>query len=438
MEKQHTLAAEIKIAGVGLHTGQLVHMILKPAPVNYGIAFVRVDLPNRPVIKVCPENVTVGEELTRCTGIKCKDAAVYTIEHLMSVLAGLKIDNLLVEIDASETPILDGSGIEFLKAIEDQGVAEQDAERKYFKIIEPIGMDGKNCSIFALPADEFKISYTLVYEHPLLGTQFFEMNLDKDDYKTQLAGARTFCMEREVSFLREQGLAKGASTQNALVFANDRVLDNQLRFPNEPARHKVLDLVGDLYMLGKPIKGHFVCLKSGHELNYKLVKKIAAQEQKFYDKAVVPMFSAEGKREFKIEDIMKIIPHRYPFLLVDKVVEVERGKKVIGLKNVTMNEQFFTGHFPARPVMPGVLMLEAMAQTAGICVLSLEENLGKVPLFITIDQVKFRKMVVPGDQLVMEIEVVKARGRLAQILAVGKVADAVVVEAEMKFALENV
>ncbi|MBF0479469.1 MAG: UDP-3-O-[3-hydroxymyristoyl] N-acetylglucosamine deacetylase [Candidatus Omnitrophica bacterium] len=435
-EKQQTIASEIKIAGVGVHTGQPVHMVLKPALDNQGIIFIRTDLPGRPAINICPENVTVGEEYDRCTGIKNGPAVVYTIEHLMSALSGLNVDNVTVEIDASETPILDGSGLEFMNAIKSAGLVEQKADRTYIKILEPVGVDGKNSSIFAFPCDELKISYTLDYDHPLLGTQFFEMVVDQNNYAEKLAGARTFCMEREVAFLREQGLAKGASTKNALVFSDDHVLDNQLRFPDEPARHKALDLLGDLSMLGKPIKGHFVGLKSGHDLNFKLVQKIALLNQKSKAQNFVPVFTAQGQREFRVEDIMKIIPHRYPFLLVDRVVETERGKKAVGIKNVSMNEQFFTGHFPGKPVMPGVLMLEAMAQTVGVCLLSMEENLGKVPLFLTVDAVKFRRMVVPGDQLIMEIEIVKAKSRIAQAKVVGKVGPDVAVEAEMKFALE--
>lgn len=409
----------------------------QPADENSGIRFVRIDLPDRPIIKVDPLNIHIDTSMPRCTAIGKGNESIYTVEHFMSVLSGLGITNLNVEINANELPGLDGSGIDFLKEIKKTGIVEQNADAPFFEVKEPIGVELNGCSIFIAPAKDFKISYTLDYDHPILRSQYFSAVIDFETYEKEIAPSRTFCLETEADDLRANGLGKGANYDNTLVVGKDSVIKNKVRFPDEFARHKVLDFIGDLYLMGMPIRGHVFAVKSGHTLNVELLKKILKQKER-YEKRPSPAFSVpEGQKEFNITDIMKVLPHRYPFLLVDKVVNIEAGKKAIGIKNVTGNEEFFQGHFPSRPVMPGVLMVEAMAQTAGVVILTNETHRGKVAFFMAVDNVKFRKVVVPGDQLVMEIEVIRDGSRVAQVSAVSKVNDEVVAEADMVFSFTD-
>ncbi len=435
--KQKTIQQSFSLSGTGLHTGNRVSAFFKPAIENHGICFVRVDLPGKPEIKACPENIHPETGLLRCSTISNHDAVVHTVEHLMSVLAGLAITNLTVELDGNELPGLDGSGLEYLQAIKKAGIVEQNADAQYFQVMETVGVSQGNSSIYIFPDNDFKISYTLDYDHPKLRSQFVSLTLQQDIFEKDIAPCRTFCLESEALELKKRGLGQGANYKNTLVVGKDGVIENQLRFSDEFARHKVLDMIGDLYLLGMPIKGRIFAVKSGHALNLALLKKISEQQKKFEkcQKTVYPDFS--GKNEININEIMKIIPHRYPFLLVDRVVEIEKGKRAVGLKNVTINDNFFAGHFPTRPVMPGVLMIEAMAQTAGVVVLTNEAHRGKVAFFMSVDNVKFRKVVVPGDQLWMEVEVVKDKQKFAQIHAQAKVNNEVVVEADMVFSFAD-
>jgi UDP-3-O-[3-hydroxymyristoyl] N-acetylglucosamine deacetylase/3-hydroxyacyl-[acyl-carrier-protein] dehydratase len=432
-QQQRTISKSFSLNGVGLHKGTHVNVHFKPAEINEGIRFIRVDLPGKPVIQLGESCVVTDPNVTRCTAISTNDVMIVTVEHLTSVLWGLGIDNLTIEIDGEELPGLDGSGLDYLTAFKNAGISEQPADKRYYKIREPIGVAQDGSSLLIVPADDFKISYTLSYDHPWLHSQFYSLAVNEKSFENQIAPCRTFVMESETKELVDRGLGKGANYQNTLVVGNNGVINNKLRFPDEFVRHKILDCIGDLFLLGFPIYGHVYATKSGHALNRQLLKKIAQQKKKYETKGFIYQPDITGGREIDVQDIMKVLPHRYPFLLVDRVIEFEIGKKAIGIKNVTMNDNFFQGHFPSRPIMPGVLMVEAMAQTAGVVVLTNPAHRGKVAFFMAVDRVKFRKVVVPGDQLVMEVEVVRDRARTTQVKGVAKVNGEVAAEADMVF-----
>lgn len=432
-DKQKTIRQEITLSGAGLHTGNPVTIRLKPASENAGITFIRVDLPGSPAIKVGIENILSDTGVPRCTTIGRNEVVIHTVEHFMSTLCGLGVDNLVIEINANELPGLDGSGMEYLKAIKNAGIIEQSAERDYIEIKEPIAVSHNGSSILIVPDQQFRVSYLLDYHEPLLRAQYFTTMVDSEHFEREIAPCRTFCLEEEARELRSQGLGRGANYQNTLVVGKNGVINNQLRFSDEFARHKVLDFIGDIYLLGKPIRGNVVAVKSGHTLNIELLKKIFQQKTYYDQRGFLPDCRLGEKTELDIRQIMKILPHRYPFLFVDRIIHLERGKKIVGIKNVTINDNFFTGHFPTRPIMPGVLMLEALAQAGGILVLTSEEHRGKVALFMSADKVRFRKLVEPGEQLTLEVEMVRDRQKTALLRGIAKVGDHIVVEAEMLF-----
>lgn len=433
MLKQKTIKQECAISGVGLHTGASSTVKFKPAPANSGITFIRVDLPGAPIIKVNADNVSAEAGMLRCTSVGKGDHVIRTVEHLMSALCGLEITNLTIEINAQELPGLDGSGIDYYNAFKNAGILEQDVEAQIYQIKEPIGVELNGCSIFVVPASDFRISYTLSYNHPLLKSQFVDFRICSETYEKEIGPARTFCLEKEAQELQSKGLGLGANFQNTLVVGDNGVINNKIRYPDEFARHKVLDFIGDLYLLGLPIRGHVYAIRSGHTLNIQLLKKIEQQKRRYERTRFVPEYDFSSAKEIDINGISKILPHRYPFLLVDRVIEIEKGKKAVGIKNVTINDNFFQGHFPQKPVMPGVMMVEAMAQTAGVVVLTSENHRGQLAFFLSADKVKFRKLVTPGDQLFMEVEVIRDRSSTAQARAVAKVAGEVVAEADMVF-----
>jgi UDP-3-O-[3-hydroxymyristoyl] N-acetylglucosamine deacetylase / 3-hydroxyacyl-[acyl-carrier-protein] dehydratase len=431
--KQKTIKNPVTLSGTGLHTGRAVRMTIKPAQENEGISFIRVDLPGKQKVQVTAVNAVMDEKVTRCTVVECQGVRIYTIEHLMAALNGLEIDNVTVEIDAEEVPGMDGSSLEFVKALERAETVEQQSDKNIFAIQEPIIVANKTSTIVIVPHDQLKVSYTLDYDHSSLRSQFYSQSVNLASFTKELAAARTFCLESEVNEIKAHGLAQGANYQNTLVMSSQGPLENTLRFPDECARHKVLDIIGDLFLLGYPVKGAVYATKSGHALNRLLVKKIEAQRQKYTSSSYVPAAPGAQGRVFNINEIMKILPHRYPFLFVDRVIEIEPGKKGIGIKNVTVNDGFFQGHFPQKPVMPGVIMIEAMAQTAGVVVLTSGAHNGKVALFMSISDVKFRKVVYPGDQLLMEVEIIRDRERTAHVKGVARVDGEVAIEAEMMF-----
>ena len=429
--QQRTISSPFQLSGKGLHKGVHSTVHFKPAGPNEGIQFVRVDLPGKPVIKLGEACVVTDPNVTRCTAISSGDVMIVTVEHLTSVLWGLGIDNLIIEINGEELPGLDGSGLDYFTAFKKAGIQHQDALKKYYRIQEPIGISHNGSSILITPADDFKISYTLDYDHPDLKSQFFSLVLNEESFECEIVACRTFVLESETRELITQGLGKGANYTNTLVVGDNGVVDNKLRFPDEFVRHKILDCIGDLFLLGFPIYGHIFATKSGHALNRQLLKKIAAQKNKYEAKWHVYESEFVSGQELNIQQIMKLLPHRFPFLLLDKALIIEMGKKAIGYKNVTINDNFFQGHFPTRPIMPGVLMVEALAQTAGVVLLTNPDHHGKLALFMAVDKIKFRKVVVPGDQLILDVEVVRNRTRTALVKGLAKVDGEVVAEAEL-------
>jgi len=436
MDKQRTIAKEIALSGIGLHTANKVEIKFRPSEVNSGIVFVRSDLPDKPEVRASIDSLLPQSRGPRRTSIGGKDFEIQTIEHLMASLAGIGIDNIRIEINNNEIPGLDGSSSKFFEILSEAGIKEQEKARNFFTLKEPIFVEEADCSIVALPSSSFKISYTLDYNHPYLKTQFLEVELIEGSFKKELVSARTFCIEDEAAQLQRQGLGRGANYENTLVIGKNGVINNQLRYDDEFIRHKIVDLLGDLYLIGAPLKAHIISLKSGHSLNLKLSKRISAQMNRYSLGAVGAGYQpADTQEQLDVSTIKKILPHRQPFLFVDKIVALEKGKRATGIKNVTINDYFFKGHFPGRPVMPGVLIVEAIAQVGGVMMLSPEQNRGKLAFFLAADNIKFRKTVVPGDQLILDVVVGKIKSKTGQVHGVAMVDGKVVAEADLMFAL---
>jgi len=437
MENQRTIAKSVKLSGVGLHTASKVNITFKPADIDQGINFIRVDSGQKIRIRADIGHLVTLLHDYRRTSIGKDNLEIHTIEHLMAALSGLRIDNLDIEIDNNEIPGMDGSSLDFVKALKESGIAEQAKPREHYSIKEPIVASENGACIIALPADTLRISYTLSYNHPLLKAQFLDVIPNPESFPQELSPARTFCLEDEAENLQNKGLGQGATYKNTLVVGKNGVINNELRFPDEFVRHKILDLMGDLYLLGPSLKAHIIAVKSGHVLNLKLVSKIRQQKDKQSVGGIKLNYHTGFGAELDASTIMKILPHRPPFLFVDRVLSLEQGKRIVAMKNVTINDYFFDGHFPGKPIMPGVIIIEAMAQAGGIMMLSSDENRGKIAYFRGADKVKFKNTVVPGDQLVLEVEVLKLKYEKgwglvkASALVEGKV----VAKAELMFAL---
>ena len=438
-EPQRTIARDVSMQGLGIHTGEPVSVRVLPAPPDTGIVFVRTDLPHRPFIPVnSAEAVDVDKSIRRTTLSK-DGVMIQTVEHFMASLWGAGIDNAYVEVTNHEMPGLDGSAIQFLQQFKAAGTVEQPVPRRYFSLREPVFVEEGESSIIVFPDRTLRVSYILNYTtHPLLKSQFVSYTLNGSaSFEESIAPARTFCLQDEAERLRAAGFGKGATFENTLVLGEAGVINNTLRFEDEFARHKILDLLGDLYLLGSHLRAHVVAIKSGHPLNVKLVKKLGqALEQ--WRLGALQSHTSEVMvgPQLDITQIEKILPHRYPFLLVDRVIELA-DSRAVGIKCVTINDYFFRGHFPGRPVMPGVLIIEAMAQVGGIILLNKPENKGKFAYFMAVDKVKFRKPVVPGDVLVLEAELGKLRTRTGQLTARALVDGKVVCEGELMFALAD-
>ena len=432
-ENQHTISKFVGLSGIGLHTGQKVNVKFKPAQEYQGIEFVRTDLEGKPRIKAHTSNLI---ERPRRTSIGIQDVEIHTIEHVLAALVGLGIDNITIELDAEELPGLDGSALPFLELLKKAGVKEQSATRNYFQPKEPLYMEEGDSSVLILPANDFRISYTMSYPDSLLKSQYASFEFSPEVFEKELAPSRTFCLQQEAEELTRQGLGKGANYENTVVVGAEGIVENTLRFEDEFVRHKICDLIGDLYLLGHPVKGHVIGIKSGHPLNIKLLKKIKHLHDRQTQASIVASSEdISNITPLDINEIKRILPHRYPFLLVDRILELKEDKYAVGIKNVTINEQFFQGHFPGRPVMPGVLIVEAMAQVVGVLLLSKRDNLGKRAYFMSIDKVKFRRMVLPGDQLRIEVSVLKLKSKIGQAYGRAIVENKVVAEAVLMFSL---
>ena len=434
MDKQKTINAKISFEGVGLHTGKETKLELLPAYADSGVTFVRQDIEPSCVIKATPYSILDPNNFPRRTSIGTNGVYVHTVEHLMAALNILGIDNVQVNIWGEEVPGLDGSAREFVDKIREIGIKEQEIERKALVVKEPLWVEEGSTSIVVLPYPKLRISYVLDYDNPTIGSGYIDVVLN-GELNSNLYEARTFCLENEVKPLLDIGLGKGANYKNTLVVSDKGVLDNKLRFPDEFVKHKILDLIGDLYLIG-PIRGHVIAIRSGHSLNIKLLDRLRRHKEKVKSAGVRSQTAyVSDKGELNTEEIMQVLPHRYPFLLVDKITYLDKGKKAVGIKSVTMNEYFFQGHFPGRPVMPGVLIVEAMAQVGGVLMLACEEHRGKLAYFMAANDIKFRRTVLPGDQLVIEVVSGKIRSKTGIVYSKALVDNKVAAEAELMFAL---
>ena len=431
-QMEQTLAAEASLEGTSLHTGEKVTLTLKPAPEGHGFRFRRIDLPDKPFIDA---DVSKVQTVERATTLAEGSVRVHTVEHVLSALVGMGIDNALIEMDANEPPIGDGSARPYVELIKQAGIVEQKAERKVWEVREPIHIEpGDGSLITIVPAKEFRISVTNVGKDGRF-VQYFSSVINPETYEKEIAPARTFTFYEDIKPLLEKGLIKGGSLENAVVVRGEEIMSKEpMRYDNEFARHKALDLVGDLMLSGKKFQGHVIAVKPGHGPNT-AAAKIVKKEYAAMKAMVPPVRLPEAEAVLKTEDILEILPHRYPFLLIDRVTGFSSDLKCTAIKNLTMNEQFFQGHFPGKPVMPGVLQLEAMAQTASVLILRLPDNHGKIGYFLSADNVRFRKPVVPGDTLFIEAEITKMRRNIGQAVATCTVNGEVVSSAELKFAV---
>ena len=409
MEKQRTLASSASLTGSALHTGENVTLTILPAPVGHGFKFQRTDLPDEPVVDAAAAYVKTVERATTLVQGMVK---IHTVEHVLSALTGMGVDNALIQMDANEPPIGDGSASEYIALIKNAGIVEQDAPRRYLEIREPITVESNGSILVILPDSKFRISCTQVGPEGRF-TQFRSTEITPEIYEKEIAPARTFVFYEDVKPLMDKGLIKGGSLENAIVARGDSVLSKEpLRFTDEFVRHKILDIVGDLALCGRFIRGHVVAVKPGHGINTEMAKLLAERVNAVAPAAAKPVPASAGALD--INAVMHILPHRYPFLMVDRIVEFDGELKATGVKAVTINEPYFQGHFPGHPVMPGVLQLEAMAQVASIVMMRRTENEGKIGYFMSADEVKFRKPVMPGDTLFIECELTSAKKRLGK------------------------
>lgn len=457
LKNQRTIGKEVALEGVGLHTGVETTMTFKPAPAGTGYVFQRVDLDGSPTIKADIEHVI---DISRGTTIAQGDVKVHTVEHVLSSLAGLSIDNCIIELNNIEPPVIDGSSKPFVDGLLSAGLVEQESPKEYLEISKTLIYhdEEKGIDLVIIPSDEFRITYMTDYRNPALGTQYTSMYSLEEEYVTEFASARTFAFLSEVEMLKEQGLIKGASLESGLLIVDKELGkdelahlkklfnvngevkagttgifdDRPLRFYNEPVRHKVVDLIGDFALLGIPIKGHVLAARAGHASHVEMVRKMRKiyQERQLKKKY---QRTAATSYVFDINAIQRLLPHRYPFLLVDRILELEPGERVTGIKNVTANEPFFQGHFPEHPIMPGVLVIEAMGQVGGVLLLNESSEPEKSVVYFTgLDNVKFRRPVMPGDTIYFRVEMIYNRRGICKMKGEAFVEDELAAQAEMQ------
>jgi len=443
---QQTIKRSVSFSGVGLHSGNRVTMTLVPAPAGHGIRFRRVDLEARPEIEARIENVV---DTQRSTTLGKGPVRIHTVEHVLAALSGCGVDNVVVELDANEPPIADGSAREYCRLIHSAGLQVQDAPRQPYAVTEPLALQMGDTLMHLIPAPEFRITCTSADKAGRY-TQFFSLVVTPDSWERELAHARTFCFFEEIEYLIKNGLIKGGSLENAVVIRDDAVLTTEpLRYPDEFVRHKMLDIVGDLALFGRPILGHLVAVRPSHTANCELVRQLDARCRRANMPAFAPPPAPAAQAASQpppphdpvldacvldVSEIMKLIPHRYPFLLVDRIALLE-PERIIGIKNVTINEPFFQGHFPGHPIFPGVLQLEAIAQVAGVLMRKRFADKPQIAYFMSAEEVKWRKPVLPGDTLVIEVDLLKARGKVGKARGTCKVRGEVVSEAVVTFML---
>lgn len=422
--RQYTLTKSCSCEGLGLHTGKPVIMQFIPAPADSGIIFVRTDIEGTPGIRPVLDNVVATN---RGTIISENGASVHTVEHVLAALRGSGVDNLEIRISSEEPPVLDGSAAGFVRMIESVGLTAQEVDRVYCSVSDVFSLAEGDKSMSYLPSDRFEVTYHLAYSDNLVAPRHLHIEISPEMFKNRISRARTFGFEREFDMLKQHNLARGGSLENAIVIDNHGKVVNPegLRDEDELILHKILDLVGDFSLIGRPVRGHIFAERTGHGFNVKFAKMLRAKYAESQQRK-------ENKMMY-IEQIKEILPHRYPFLLVDRIISLVPGESIVGIKNVTANEEFFNGHFPRKPVMPGVLIVEAMAQVAGVLFLSQPEHKGKVPFFCGIDNVRFRRPVVPGDRLEFHIKVLKVRGNTGKVEAEARVDGELVTGGELMF-----
>ena len=425
---QQTIARPVSLEGVGLHTGETGRITFRPAPENAGVRFVRTDLPGSPAVHVRPENATFDPLAGRRTILQQDGVQIHSMEHVLAAVAGLGLDNLSIETDHMEIPEpADGSALPIAQALLSAGLETQSRRKRHIKVTKPVVWRSGDVELSAVPFNGCRLSFTISYDHPLVGTQSLTLDLDEETFLKEIAPARTFVLERDLDSLRRAGWIKGGRLESAVVIGADHILNpGPLRFPDEFVRHKLLDLLGDLFLLGAPVLGHVSAVRSGHEGHVAFVKRL---------KETLPL---PGRRaggppdEWDITAILDLMPHRYPFLLVDRITALEEGHSIEGLKNVTINEPFFQGHFPGHPIMPAVLILEAMAQVGGLLLLhSVDDPNDKLMLFMGIDGAKFRRPVTPGDQMRLKLTMLKLKNRVSKMRGEVFVDGQLVAEAEL-------